>query len=301
MERKLGAFCPKKSPNRCDRLVPGQLANATGIRRVDWLVFAPSSIIIPLLDSVWPNGRNETRIFSMKIIAWCMRRKSKDFPSWFHSIQFLIVIPFHRNEHVSRNTTNHTNHMVDHNQERSTKQLRERTHDVYKWKTTLERAIKAQMDEISSLAEQRDRLMVALSVLDLPESIGKSHPSYPTFKWPQFKRDFQPRNALSVDAVDRTVNSFAMLLKKSSSKRWRSSQRYVTSWMGCWRRWMPNRSVIERLGSVSRQIGAIRSMPMALRRSIVRWTTSRRWLCSDQAPRDTWMSWVNAFRLWIGD
>lgn len=63
--------------------------------------------------------------------------------------------------------------MVDHNQAMSTKQLRERTHDVYKWKTTLERAIKAQMDEISILAEQRDRLMVALSVLELPESIGK--------------------------------------------------------------------------------------------------------------------------------
>lgn len=66
----------------------------------------------------------------------------------------------------------HTVSMVDHNQENSTKCLKERTHDVYKWKTTLERAIKAQMDEISSLAEQRIRLMDALIVLDMPESIG---------------------------------------------------------------------------------------------------------------------------------
>lgn len=95
------------------------------------------------------------------------RRIYRRFPNELPSFN-----SFNRNEQVSRNTTNHTNHMIDHNQERSTKQLRERTHDVYKWKTTLERAIKAQMDEISILAEQRDRLMVALSVLNLPESIG---------------------------------------------------------------------------------------------------------------------------------
>lgn len=77
--------------------------------------------------------------------------------------------------------------MVDHNQEHSTKQLRERTHDVYKWKTTLERAIKANMDEISALAEQRDRLMVALSVLNLPESIGTCNASVLWFvcMWPE--------------------------------------------------------------------------------------------------------------------
>lgn len=97
----------------------------------------------------------------------------------FHGkCSFFFAIVFRRNEHISRNTTNHTNHMIDHNQEKSTKQLRERTHDVYKWKTTLERAIKAQMDEISSLAVQRDRLLVALSVLDLPESIGECNPYF---------------------------------------------------------------------------------------------------------------------------
>lgn len=62
--------------------------------------------------------------------------------------------------------------MVDRHQENSTKLLRDRTHDVYRLKTTLERAIKAQMDEISSLAELRNRMMQALAVLENPESIG---------------------------------------------------------------------------------------------------------------------------------
>lgn len=43
---------------------------------------------------------------------------------------------------------------------------------MYRLKTTLERAIRAQMDEFSSLAEQRNRMMQALAVLEMPESIG---------------------------------------------------------------------------------------------------------------------------------
>lgn len=63
--------------------------------------------------------------------------------------------------------------MVNRHQENSTKLLRDRTHDVYRLKTTLERAIRAQMDEISNLAEQRNRMMQAIAVLQKPESIGK--------------------------------------------------------------------------------------------------------------------------------
>lgn len=64
--------------------------------------------------------------------------------------------------------------LVDRHQENSTKLLRDRTHDVYRLKTTLERAIRAQMDEISNLAEQRNRMMQAIAVLQKPESIGES-------------------------------------------------------------------------------------------------------------------------------
>lgn len=63
--------------------------------------------------------------------------------------------------------------MADRHQEHSTKLLKERTHDVYRLKSTLERAIKAQMDEISSLDQQRNRLMGGLGILKMPESIGR--------------------------------------------------------------------------------------------------------------------------------
>lgn len=43
---------------------------------------------------------------------------------------------------------------------------------MYRLKTTLERAIRAHMDEISTLAEQRNRMMQALVILQKPESIG---------------------------------------------------------------------------------------------------------------------------------
>lgn len=71
-----------------------------------------------------------------------------------------------------------THSLVYRHQENSTKLLKERTHEVYRLKMTLERAIKALMDEISSLAEQRNRLMQALSVLEMPESIGRCFLSF---------------------------------------------------------------------------------------------------------------------------
>lgn len=43
---------------------------------------------------------------------------------------------------------------------------------MYRLKTTLERAIRVQMEEFSNLAEQRNRMMQALAVLQMPESIG---------------------------------------------------------------------------------------------------------------------------------
>lgn len=65
-----------------------------------------------------------------------------------------------------------THTTVHRHQSYSTKMLKERTHEIHRLKMTLERAVRAHMDEISSLAEQRDRLMRAVSVLELPESIG---------------------------------------------------------------------------------------------------------------------------------
>ena len=77
-----------------------------------------------------------------------------------------------RVEDKGKDTTDHAIALVDRHQENSTKLLRDRTHDVYRLKTTLERAIRAQMDEISNLAELRNRMMQAIAVLQRPESIG---------------------------------------------------------------------------------------------------------------------------------
>lgn len=79
---------------------------------------------------------------------------------------------FSRVEDKGKDTTSHAIALVDRHQDSSTKLLRDRTHDVYRLKTTLERAIRAQMEEFSSLAEQRNRMMQALAVLQMPESIG---------------------------------------------------------------------------------------------------------------------------------
>lgn len=76
-------------------------------------------------------------------------------------------------EDKCKSTINHAVALADRHQEHSTKLLKERTHDVYRLKSTLERAIKAQMDEISTLEVQRNRLMEALTILKMPESICK--------------------------------------------------------------------------------------------------------------------------------
>lgn len=66
----------------------------------------------------------------------------------------------------------HANATIDLNQQSSTKLLRDRTHSVFRLQAALERAIKGQMEEFSNLSEQRSRLLNALIVLKMPESIG---------------------------------------------------------------------------------------------------------------------------------
>lgn len=75
-------------------------------------------------------------------------------------------------EDKAKDTISQSIALVERHQANSTKLLRDRTHDVYRLKTTLERAIRAHMEEFSNLAEQRSRMMQALVVLQMPESIG---------------------------------------------------------------------------------------------------------------------------------
>lgn len=62
--------------------------------------------------------------------------------------------------------------VADQTQADSTNRLKSRSHDLHKWKSTLERAINAQVDEITTLEEQRIRLKKSLAVLQKPEAIG---------------------------------------------------------------------------------------------------------------------------------
>lgn len=62
----------------------------------------------------------------------------------------------------------------DTTQRKSTNLLATRTRTVDQWRGTLERAITAQMEEISLLEEQRQRLKKSLLMLHKPYSIGNS-------------------------------------------------------------------------------------------------------------------------------
>lgn len=61
---------------------------------------------------------------------------------------------------------------TDNTQTKNTDCLVKRTKEVEKWKLTLERAIAAAADEISTMEEQRLRLKQALSILNIPEMIA---------------------------------------------------------------------------------------------------------------------------------
>ena len=63
--------------------------------------------------------------------------------------------------------------LVDKTQAETTDNMRQRAQLVNKWKTTLEAAIKAMQDEISTLEEERVRLKKSLVILGVPESIAK--------------------------------------------------------------------------------------------------------------------------------
>lgn len=63
--------------------------------------------------------------------------------------------------------------LTDQTQADSTKRLEMRSAEINKWKNTLERAINAMADEISTLEEQRVRLKQSLAVLRTPQAIGE--------------------------------------------------------------------------------------------------------------------------------
>lgn len=77
-----------------------------------------------------------------------------------------------RIENDSKDTIIRTYAFTDKAQKDNTCRLQTRARDVDKWKETLQRAINAMADEISTLEEQRRRLKQSLAVLRIPEAIG---------------------------------------------------------------------------------------------------------------------------------
>lgn len=65
------------------------------------------------------------------------------------------------------------NALIDKTQTETTETMRQRAQLIGKWKITLETAIKAMQDEISTLEEERVRLKKSLVILGVPESIVK--------------------------------------------------------------------------------------------------------------------------------
>lgn len=63
--------------------------------------------------------------------------------------------------------------VTDQAQDNNTKRLVNRTCDINICKNTLERAISAQVDEIETLEDQRNRLKRSMAVLGMPERIGR--------------------------------------------------------------------------------------------------------------------------------
>jgi Tektin family len=79
---------------------------------------------------------------------------------------------FFRVESDSKNTIATTYATTDKVQKDTTKNLQHRAHLVDTWKATLERAIQAMVDEMTTMEDQKRRLRHALFILQMPESIG---------------------------------------------------------------------------------------------------------------------------------
>ncbi|XP_023308178.2 tektin-4 isoform X1 [Lucilia cuprina] len=78
-----------------------------------------------------------------------------------------------KNQYSCKTSLMRINSLVEKTQTETTENMRQRAQLIGKWKNTLEAAIKAMQDEISTLEEERVRLKKSLVILGVPESIVK--------------------------------------------------------------------------------------------------------------------------------
>lgn len=83
-----------------------------------------------------------------------------------------LVLDSQKCQQVAKETIRNAISKSDATQRNCSQVLATRTRSVDQWKGTLERAITAQMEEISLLEEQRERLKKSLLMLHKPYSIG---------------------------------------------------------------------------------------------------------------------------------
>lgn len=131
------------------------------------------------------NGRRGTRIWLLLLINWFRRVEGRRFWSGFISILTQCNSPSLSCEQRAKEAVQNAFKKSDTTQRKSTNLLATRTRTVDQWRGTLERAITAQMEEISLLEEQRQRLKKSLLMLHKPYSIGRVERkrSKQSFKW----------------------------------------------------------------------------------------------------------------------
>ncbi|XP_014094448.2 tektin-4 isoform X1 [Bactrocera oleae] len=130
---------------------------ATG--KVDWSPMAGLTGTRPVVDrySITRFSSNEWRVKNKETL-----QKTND-----------IFDKAIKNQYNSKTAFMRISAMVEKTQAETTKNLKQRSQLVGKWKTTLETAIKSMADEISTLEEERIRLKKSLVILGVPESIAK--------------------------------------------------------------------------------------------------------------------------------
>ena len=84
----------------------------------------------------------------------------------------LCLNPSFRAEYNSRRGLECISASADKNQHSSTVKLSERAHEILRWKTEVERAIEAMVEEINNLEQQQKRANNSKSVLGMIKSIS---------------------------------------------------------------------------------------------------------------------------------
>ncbi|XP_030376712.1 tektin-4 [Scaptodrosophila lebanonensis] len=142
-----------------DQLAPMGPIGPWATGKVDWSPMAGLTGTRPVADrySITRYSPNEWRARNQKtvqLVNGVIDKADKN--------RFSAATEFQRLSAIVTKTQNETNDKV-----------RLRVQLIGKWKTTLENAIKAMADEISTMEEERIRLRKSLVVLGVPESIAK--------------------------------------------------------------------------------------------------------------------------------